>query len=180
MENILADYFLLIIYIMPKGLGVAALSNYRERLAIMTDEEKRTMIKSNNKLIELSPKEASSPNSPTESQKRQKKTAKRIPSDKSISPRPSRGGGGFSYCNTGISQNGGRKTIRKVSIKNGKGHKSITQYKKSKKMFSDKKPLSMIEIVTIQRGQFMPGLFSDCKGPGCIKNKTMKNVRRLK
>jgi hypothetical protein len=174
MENILADYFLLIIYIMKKRLGVAAYSDYEKRLANMTDEDKQRMIKSNNKLFELSPEEAPSPKPPTESQKHQKKTAKRIRSDKSRSPRPSRGGGGFSYYNAGISQNGGRKTIRKVSIKNGKGHKSITQYKKNKKMFSVKKPLSMIEIVTIQRGQFIPGLFSDCKGPGCMKNKTRK------
>jgi len=82
--------------------------------------------------------------------------------------------GGFSYNNMQINQNGGRKTVRKVSIKNGKGHKMISEYKKSKKMFTVKKPLSIIEIVTIQRGQFIPGLFSDCKGPGCIKNKTMK------
>ena len=88
--------------------------------------------------------------------------------------------GGFNYNSTVTHQIGGRKTIRKVAIKNRKGHKSMTQYKKGKKMFSIKKPLSVIEIVTIQRGQFIPGLFSDCKGPGCIKNKTMKNVRRLK
>jgi hypothetical protein len=45
----------------------------------------------------------------------------------------------------------------------------MTQYKKNKKMFTVKKPLSVIEIVTIQRGQFIPGLFSDCKGPDCNK-----------
>jgi len=174
MENILADYFLLIIYIMKKRLGVTAIPGYRERLANMPDEAKRTMIASNMELYKSSPEEAPPPKSPTESQKHQKKTAKRIRSDKSRSPRSSRGGGGFSYYNAGISQNGGRKTIRKVSIKNGKGHKSIIQYKKNKKMFSVKKPLSMIEIVTIQRGQFIPGLFSDCKGPGCMKNKTRK------
>jgi hypothetical protein len=155
---------------MKKRLGVAANPNYKERLANMTDEEKQRMLNR----LRSSPEEAPSPKSPTESQKHQKITAKRIRSDKSRSPRPSRGGGGFSYCNAGMSQNGGRKTIRKVSIKNGKGHKSITQYKKGKKMFSVKKPLSMIEIVTIQRGQFIPGLFSDCKGPGCAKNKTRK------
>jgi hypothetical protein len=88
--------------------------------------------------------------------------------------------GGFSYSNTGVSQKGGRKTVRKVSIKNGKGHKSMTQYKKYKKLFTVKKPLSVIEIVTIQRGQFIPGLFSDCKGPGCVKNKTRKSSIRLK
>jgi hypothetical protein len=88
--------------------------------------------------------------------------------------------GGFNYNNTDMYINGARKTLRKVAIKNGKGHKSITQYKKNKKMFSVKKPLSMIEIVTIQRGQFIPGLFRDCKGPDCMKNKTKKSSRRLK
>jgi len=83
--------------------------------------------------------------------------------------------GGFSYSNSeNCNQRGGRKTVRKVSIKNGKGHKMVSEYKKGKKMFTVKKPLTVIEIVTIQRGQFIPGLFSDCKGPGCMKNKTRK------
>jgi len=88
--------------------------------------------------------------------------------------------GGFNYDNTDVHQNGGRKTVRKVAIKNGKGHKSLSHYKKGKKIFTIKKPLSVIEIVNIQRGQFIPGLFSDCKGPGCMKNKTKKSSRRLK
>jgi hypothetical protein len=83
--------------------------------------------------------------------------------------------GGFSYNNSeSCIQSGGRKTVRKVSIKNGKGHKTMTQYKKGKKMFTVKKPLTIIEIVTIQRGHFIPGLFRDCKGPNCMKNKTIK------
>jgi len=86
----------------------------------------------------------------------------------------------FNYFNSDKKMNGGRKTVRKVSIKNGKGHKTMTQYKKGKKMFTIKKPLTMIEIVTIRRGQFIPGLFSDCKGPDCIKSKTRKSSRRLK
>lgn len=104
---------------------------------------------------------------PPKSIKPQTRKAHRIRSDESISPRLSRGG--FSYFNADIHQNGGRKTIRKVSIKNGKGHKTMTQYKKGKKMFTVKKPLTVIEIVTIQRGQFIPGLFSDCKGEDCNK-----------
>jgi len=88
--------------------------------------------------------------------------------------------GGFNYDNTDVHQNGGRKTVRKVAIKNGKGHKSLSHYKKDKKLFTVKKPLTIIEIVTIQRGQFIPGLFRDCKGPGCMNNKTKKSSRRLK
>jgi len=81
----------------------------------------------------------------------------------------------FNYSNLDTKQKGGRKTVRNVTIKNGKGHKSISQYKKGKKMYSVKKPLTIVEIVTIQRGQFIPGLFSDCKGSDCMKNKTRKN-----
>ena len=81
----------------------------------------------------------------------------------------------FNYSNLDTKLKGGKKTIRNVSIKNGKGHKSISQYKKGKKMYSVKKPLTIVEIVTIQRGQFIPGLFSDCKGSDCMKNKTRKN-----
>ena len=81
----------------------------------------------------------------------------------------------FNYENTEVkTMTGGSKVVRKVSIKNGKGHKMVSEYKKGKKMFTVKKPLTVIEIVTIQRGQFIPGLFSDCKGPGCMKNKTRK------
>jgi len=81
----------------------------------------------------------------------------------------------FNYSNLDTKLKGGKKTIRNVSIKNGKGHKSISQYKKGKKMYSVKKPLTIVEIVTIQRGQFIPGLFSDCKGSDCMKIKTRKN-----
>jgi len=42
--------------------------------------------------------------------------------------------GGFNYDNTDVHQNGGRKTVRKVAIKNGKGHKSLSHYKKDKKL----------------------------------------------
>jgi hypothetical protein len=45
-------------------------------------------------------------------------------------------------------------------IKGGKGHKSVCHYKKGKKQYTVKKPLTVVEIVTIQRGQFIPKLFS--------------------
>jgi hypothetical protein len=80
----------------------------------------------------------------------------------------------FNYNNLDTKQHGGKKTVRNVSIKNGKGYKSVSQYKRGKKMFSVKKPLTVLEIVTIQRGEFIPGLFSDCKGSECMKNKTRK------
>lgn len=149
------------------SLGVARMKDYKKHINNMTEKQKTEYLKESMEGLKSSPEEAPSPKSPTESQKRQIKTAKRIRSEKSRSPRPSRGG--FSYFNSDIHQNGGRKTVRKVSIKNGKGHKTMTQYKKGKKLFTVKKPLTIVEIVTIQRGQFIPGLFSDCKGEDCNK-----------
>lgn len=41
---------------------------------------------------------------------------------------------GFNYENTETkTQFGGKKIVRKVSIKNGKGYKSVTKYHKGKK-----------------------------------------------
>lgn len=67
------------------------------------------------------------------------------------------------YENTEIVLQKGGKVIRKVSIKNGKGYKSITKYRKGKKMFSVKKPIHKEHIKLIKKGKFIPGLFNDCK-----------------
>jgi hypothetical protein len=79
----------------------------------------------------------------------------------------------FNYKNTEMKlQNGGAKIVRKVSIKNGKGYKSVTKYMKGKKVNSVKKPIHKSHVELIQKGIFIPGLFMDCK---CImKNKTRK------
>jgi len=143
-------------------LGVSALKNFEE----MSDSKKKELT------IQLlasraAMKQGITSSPPPKTPKPQTRKAHRIRSDESVSPRSSRGG--FSYFNADIHQNGGRKTVRKVSIKNGKGHKTMTQYKKGKKLFTVKKPLTIVEIVTIQRGQFIPGLFSDCKGEDCNK-----------
>ena len=45
----------------------------------------------------------------------------------------------FNYQNTEIKMNGGGKIVRKVSIKNGKGYKSVTKYHKGKKIYTNKK-----------------------------------------
>lgn len=67
---------------------------------------------------------------------------------------------------------GHRKTMRMVKISGGNGHKTVSHYKKGKKMYTVKKPLTIIEIVTIRQGKFIPGLFSDCQGKKCThKNK---------
>jgi hypothetical protein len=66
----------------------------------------------------------------------------------------------------------GGKIVRKVSIKNGKGFKSVTKYHKGKKVGTSKKPLHKSHIDLIMIGKFIPGLFSDC---GCNKKKTRKS-----
>ena len=64
----------------------------------------------------------------------------------------------------------GTKVVRKVNIKGGKGHKSVSHYKRGKHIFTAKKALKSGEIVLIKVGKFIPGLFKNC---GCSK-KTMK------
>ena len=79
----------------------------------------------------------------------------------------------FHYSNKEHKKYGHNKTVRTVTIKGGKGHKKVTHYKKGKKTHTVKKPLTVIEIVTIQRGKFIPALFSDCTSTK--KNRTYKN-----
>ena len=67
--------------------------------------------------------------------------------------------------------NGG-KIVRKVSIKNGKGFKSVTKYHKGRKVGTSKKPIHKSHVNMILMGKFIPGLFSDC---GCNKKKTKKS-----
>lgn len=69
----------------------------------------------------------------------------------------------FNYENTETKTQRGGKIVRKVSIKKGKGHKSITKYRKGKKIFTIKKPIHKEEIKLIKKGKFIPGLFHDCK-----------------
>ena len=68
------------------------------------------------------------------------------------------------YENTEVVLQKGGKVVRKVSIKNGKGYKSITKYIKGKKSFTIKKPIHKEHIKMIKKGKFIPGLFNDCKG----------------
>jgi hypothetical protein len=73
----------------------------------------------------------------------------------------------------------GGKIVRKVSIKNGKGYKSISRYHKRKHAGTIKKNLKTAEIQMIKIGKFIPGLFNDCKT--CSKrmnNKTRKQKRK--
>ena len=69
---------------------------------------------------------------------------------------------GFNYENTEtVSQKGGQ-IIRKVSIKKGRGYKSITKYRNGKKIFTVKKPIHKDHLHMIKKGKFIPGLFRDC------------------
>jgi 3-oxoacyl-[acyl-carrier-protein] synthase III len=47
----------------------------------------------------------------------------------------------FHYANVQKTQKGGKKTVKKVTIKNGKGKKSVTHYKNGKITRSIKKSL---------------------------------------
>ena len=68
------------------------------------------------------------------------------------------------YQNTEVvHQTGGRKTVRRVSIKGGKGKKSVTYYRRGKRLGSVIKPLNPAHIPLILAKKFIPGLFSDCK-----------------
>jgi hypothetical protein len=69
----------------------------------------------------------------------------------------------FNYENTEVKLQNGGKLVRKVSIKNGKGHKSVYAYHKGKKIYSIKKPLHKSHVSFIKKGKFIPGLFKDCK-----------------
>lgn len=67
------------------------------------------------------------------------------------------------YQNTEVIFQKGGKLIRKVSITKNKGYKSITKYRKGKKLFTIKKPIHKEHIKLIKRRKFIPGLFNDCK-----------------
>lgn len=73
---------------------------------------------------------------------------------------------------TNTFQSGGKKIVYKVSIKKGKGYKSVTKYNGGKKTSYVKKPIHESHIKLIRSRKFIPGLFSDCRGKNC---KTRKN-----
>uniref|UniRef100_A0A6C0KTG3 Uncharacterized protein n=1 Tax=viral metagenome TaxID=1070528 RepID=A0A6C0KTG3_9ZZZZ len=76
--------------------------------------------------------------------------------------------GKFHFSSSQKHQYGGKKSIRKVNIKKGKGYKSVSYYNKGKHIHTVKKPLSSVEIGLIKIGKFIPGLFKDCP---CNKTK---------
>jgi hypothetical protein len=56
----------------------------------------------------------------------------------------------------------GTKVVRNVHIKGKKGHKSVSNYKHNKHLFTAKKCLTHKEITLIKNGKFIPGLFKNC------------------
>jgi len=80
----------------------------------------------------------------------------------------------FSYQSTQIAMKGGKKLVRNVTIKNGKGYKSVERYCKGKCNSTMKRRLILKEIQMIQRNQYIPGLFKNC----FTKHRTSRNRRR--
>lgn len=68
----------------------------------------------------------------------------------------------FSYESTQVAMSGGKKLVRNVTIKNGKGYKSVERYCKGKCNSTMKRRLLLNEIKMIQRNQYIPGLFKNC------------------
>ena len=75
----------------------------------------------------------------------------------------------FNYENTETKQMGGLKIVRKVSVKKGKGYKSVTKYKKGRRLSSVRKPIHKNHLKMIKGGKFIVGLFDDCKN--CSKTR---------
>ena len=69
----------------------------------------------------------------------------------------------FDYENTEVVKQSGGKIVRNVSIKKGKGYKSITRYHRKKHIGTVRKKLKRGEIKMIKLGKFIPGLFKNCK-----------------
>ena len=69
----------------------------------------------------------------------------------------------FNYENTEVKTQMGGKIVRKVSIKKGKGYKSVTKFRNGKKSSTVRKPIHVDHIILIKQRKFIPGLFSDCK-----------------
>ena len=81
----------------------------------------------------------------------------------------------FNYENIEITKVGGKKIVRKVVIKNGKGTKLISKYHNGKHLGTAKKPIHKHHVEMICIGKFVKGLFSDCHCGSKTKNKTRKN-----
>jgi len=69
----------------------------------------------------------------------------------------------YYYSNIEVSQNGNKKTVRKVLVNNKKGYKSVSKYRNGKHKRTMKRPLKAKEISCVKRKIFLPNLFDNCK-----------------
>jgi hypothetical protein len=84
-------------------------------------------------------------------------------------------GSNYFYENTEVKKVGGKRIVRKVSIKNGKGVKMVSKYHRGKHLGTVKKPIHKEHIEMISLGKFVKGLFGDCKCGQKKNSKTRKN-----
>ena len=77
----------------------------------------------------------------------------------------------YQYYNKDVRIVNGKKTVRVVSVKNGRGYKSITKYRGKKRLGTVKKRIHDDHIQLISGGRFIPGLFKDCVGKSCNSKK---------
>ena len=70
----------------------------------------------------------------------------------------------YEYSNIEMKyQKDGKKIVRKVYMKNGKGYKTVTKYgKRGQKLGTVKKSIHDTHAEQIKMGRFVPGLFADC------------------
>lgn len=69
----------------------------------------------------------------------------------------------FSYSNTETKRYGGKRVVRKVSINNGKGYKSISIKHRGKPNRTVRRRICSSDIHKIRKGVFVRGLFRDCR-----------------
>jgi hypothetical protein len=72
----------------------------------------------------------------------------------------------------------GRKTLRKVVIKGGKGKKTVMHYKNGKCSGKMTKHIEDDHVKMICEGVFVKGLFNDCVP--ATKNSKRRTIRRRK
>ena len=76
----------------------------------------------------------------------------------------------FNYENKETKVQSGGKIVRKVSIKKGRGYKSITKYHKGKKMYTVRKPIHKEHVKLIKKGKFGKMLFPNKKFASSLYN----------
>ena len=84
----------------------------------------------------------------------------------------------YQYHNTEVKHTKDGKIVRKVNIHNGTGYKSVTRYRKGKRVSTVKQPVHEQHMDLILGGKFIPGLFSDCSSK--TQTQTQKQDRKQK